>query len=94
MLLKKGKLVLTCCLNLLYTSIYYIREVEERITFLVQSLKTQVQNTTPQYHQQDAVMQKYQHQPHQMDNMHSSNGFKNSKEVPKKNRRSKKLKIH
>ena len=45
-----------------------IREVEERITFLVQSLKTQqVQTMTPQYHQQDAVMQQYQHQPHQME---------------------------
>ena len=39
-----------------------IREVEEIITFLVQSLKTQqVQNMTPQYHQQDVVMQQYQH---------------------------------
>ena len=45
-----------------------IREVEERITFLVQSLKTlHVQNMTPQYHQQYAVMQQYQHQPHQME---------------------------
>ena len=46
-----------------------IREVEEIITFfLVQSQKTQqAQNMTPQYHQQDAVMQQYQHQPHQME---------------------------
>ena len=34
-----------------------IREVEEIITFLVQSLKIQqVENMTPQYYQQDAVM--------------------------------------
>ena len=26
-----------------------------------------VQTMTPQYHQQDAVMQQYQHQPHQME---------------------------
>ena len=45
-----------------------IRGVEERITFLVQSLKTQqVQNMTPQNHQQDAVMQQYLHQSHQME---------------------------
>ena len=45
-----------------------IREVEERITFLVQSLKKQqVKNMTPQYHQQDAVMQQYQQQPYHME---------------------------
>ena len=39
-----------------------------RVTFLEQSLKAQqVQTMTPQYHQQDAVMQQYQHQPHQME---------------------------
>ena len=45
-----------------------IREVEEKSTFLVPSLNTQqVQNMTPQYHQQDAVIQQYQHQPYQME---------------------------
>ena len=63
----------------------------------MQSLKTQqVQNMTPQYHQQDAVMQQYQHQPHQMEQQEQQQRVLkikiNADEVPKKNRRSKKLK--
>ena len=72
-----------------------IGEVEERITFLVQSLKTQqVQNMTPQYHQQDAVMQQYQQQPIKWSNRHSSKELKLKriqKKYQKNNRRSKKL---
>ena len=62
-----------------------IREVEERITFLVQSLKTQqVQTMTPQYHQQDAVMQQYQHQPHQMEQQAQQQRVEKLKRIQKK----------
>ena len=44
-----------------------IGEVEKRI-FLVQSIKTQqIQNMTPQYQQQDAMMQQYHQQYQQME---------------------------
>ena len=45
-----------------------IGEVEKRIIFLVQSIKTQqIQNVTPQYQQQDAMMQQYHQQYQQME---------------------------
>ena len=41
---------------------------EEKKFFLVQSIKTQqIQNVTPQYQQQDAMMQQYHQQYQQME---------------------------
>ena len=48
------------------------------------SLKTQVQNMTPQYHQQDAVIQQYQHQPHQMEQQAQQQRVKKFKRMQKK----------
>ena len=73
-----------------------IREVEERITFFSAEPKdtTSTKHDTT-VHQQDAVMQQYQHQHHLMEQQAQQQRVyksKRIKEVPKKNIRSKMLK--